>query len=64
MPRCRAMLFLGKIVINNNNFQLALNNITFFTKSVYIHLRQFNIVEPIKQQKRGSKNLKIQFVDD
>ena len=33
-----------------SSFRLALNNITFSTKWVYICLREFNIVEPIKQQ--------------
>ena len=31
-------------------FRSALNNITFSTKWIYICLREFNIVEPIKQQ--------------
>ena len=30
-------------------FRSALNNITFSTKWIYISLREFNIVEPIKQ---------------
>ena len=41
-------------------FRLALNNITFSTKWVYICLREFNIVEPIKQQALWSKALNIQ----
>ena len=31
-------------------FRLALNNITFSEKWIYIRLREFNIVEQIKQQ--------------
>ena len=34
------------------SFRSALNNITFSTKWVYICLREFNIVEPIKQTTR------------
>ena len=45
-------------------FRSALNNITFSTKWVYICFSEFNIVEPIKQQKLWSKDLKIQSVVD
>ena len=41
-----------------------LNNITFSTKWVYIRLREFNIVEPIQQQKLWSKDLNNQSVVD
>ena len=41
-----------------------LNNIKFSTKWIYICLREFNIVEPIKQQELWSKDLNIQFVVD
>ena len=45
-------------------FRSALNNITFSTKWVYICLREFNFVEPIKQQELWSKDLNIQSVVD
>ena len=47
-----------------SSFRSALNNITFSTKWVYICLREFNIVEPIKQQEHWSKDLNIQSVVD
>ena len=45
-------------------FRSALNHITFSTKWVYISLREFNIVEPIKQQELWRKDLNIQSVVD
>ena len=45
-------------------FRSSLNNITFSTKWIYICLREFNIVKPIKQQELWSKDLNIQFVVD
>ena len=45
-------------------FRSALNNITFSTKWVYNCLREFNILEPIKQQELWSKDLNIQSVVD
>ena len=45
-------------------FRSALNNIIFSTKWVYICLREFNIVETIKQQELWSKHLNIQSVVD
>ena len=45
-------------------FRSALNNITFSTKWVYICVREFDIVEPIKQQELWSKDLNIQSVVD
>ena len=47
-----------------SSFRSALNNIAFYTKWVYICLREFNIVEPIKQQEHWSKDLNIQSVVD
>ena len=45
-----------------SSFRSALNNITCSTKWVYICLREFNIVEPIKQHELWSKVLNIQSV--
>ena len=45
-------------------FRLVLNNIRFSTKWVYICLREFNIVEPIKQKELWSENLNVLSVVD